>query len=117
MSSLPENYDWKDVSHCHVSPTCLNCPLPVCKHDGNIPGGNGWLEKIKNRERHRAIVADVKARIASGEYKRDARQAVADAYDMTDRSVTRLMKEDRDGELEERQPPTLVWPNRDGSRA
>ena len=28
----PDNVNWQDTG-CEVSPTCLACPLPVCKYD------------------------------------------------------------------------------------
>ena len=32
IDTLPEGITYRDTG-CEVSPRCLNCPLPVCKHD------------------------------------------------------------------------------------
>jgi hypothetical protein len=34
--NLPEHVHYQD-SGCEVSPTCLECPLPVCRYE--VPGG------------------------------------------------------------------------------
>ena len=32
IDSLPEQYPYRD-NGCEVSPSCLECPLPMCKYD------------------------------------------------------------------------------------
>ena len=36
----PEDMDYRDTG-CEVSPSCLRCPLPQCKHDIEPAGGRG----------------------------------------------------------------------------
>lgn len=30
--ALPEHYDYRDTG-CEIAPSCLRCPLPVCKYE------------------------------------------------------------------------------------
>jgi hypothetical protein len=43
--TLPENMRYADDG-CEESPSCLNCPLPVCKYDDP-----GWLKREDRRVR------------------------------------------------------------------
>ncbi|MEX2599297.1 MAG: hypothetical protein WD533_06540 [Dehalococcoidia bacterium] len=40
---------------CDVAPACLDCPLPVCKHDDK-----DWYIRWKSNRRYRRIVEDVR---------------------------------------------------------
>jgi hypothetical protein len=48
---LPEHAQYQD-SGCEVSPTCLSCPLPVCRYE--LPGG---LASVQRRPRNSEVVA------------------------------------------------------------
>jgi hypothetical protein len=39
---LPEHIQYRDDG-CEVSPTCLECPLPVCRYE--VPGGLAALQR------------------------------------------------------------------------
>ena len=47
--SLPENRRYVDDG-CEVAPSCLNCPLPICRYDDE-----GGARAIRNRDRDRRI--------------------------------------------------------------
>ena len=47
--TLPENTRYSDDG-CEVSPSCLTCPLPMCKYDDP-----GWLRRSDRRSRDREI--------------------------------------------------------------
>jgi predicted DNA-binding protein (UPF0251 family) len=47
--ALPESIRYIDDG-CEVASRCLECPLPVCRHDG------GGLRKIRNEIRNAEIV-------------------------------------------------------------
>lgn len=48
--TLPENLTYRDDG-CDVSPTCLNCPLPICKYDDP-----DFLRRTARSARDRAIL-------------------------------------------------------------
>ena len=48
-SKSTEYMDWKDTG-CEISKSCLQCPLPVCKHDSPI-----WFSKYKNIAKYRVL--------------------------------------------------------------
>jgi hypothetical protein len=48
---LPEHMNYRDDG-CEVSPTCLNCPLPVCRYE--VPGG---LAALQRRPRDAELLA------------------------------------------------------------
>jgi hypothetical protein len=48
---LPEHVQYRDLG-CDVSPSCLNCPLLVCRYD--IPGG---LAALRRGPRDTAVLA------------------------------------------------------------
>ena len=47
--SLPEHHTYRDDG-CEVSPSCLRCPLPQCKHDEP-----GWYLRERRAQRDRTI--------------------------------------------------------------
>ncbi|MBI4232895.1 MAG: hypothetical protein HY686_00450 [Chloroflexi bacterium] len=49
LDVLPERYPYKDDG-CAVSPSCLVCPLPKCRHDDP-----GWLQEARRQARDDAI--------------------------------------------------------------
>ena len=49
LDALPEHYTYRDDG-CDVSPSCLRCPLPQCKHDEP-----GWYQRMQRVQRDRTI--------------------------------------------------------------
>ena len=49
VDTLPEHYTYKDDG-CEVSPSCLRCPLPQCKHDAP-----GWYLRERRAQRDRTM--------------------------------------------------------------
>ena len=47
---LPEHFQYRD-NGCEVSPSCLSCPLPKCKHDDP-----GWLRSYRRAQRDRRLL-------------------------------------------------------------
>lgn len=47
---LPEHAQYQDFG-CEVSPTCVTCPLPVCRYE--LPGG---LASVQRRPRNSEVV-------------------------------------------------------------
>ena len=47
---LPEHFQYRD-NGCEVSPSCLRCPLPKCKHDDP-----GWLRSYRRAQRDRRLL-------------------------------------------------------------
>ncbi len=45
---LPENATYRDDG-CDIHPSCLSCPLPVCRYD--IPGGKRAVLNLYRNER------------------------------------------------------------------
>ena len=45
---LPENATYRDAG-CDLHPSCLSCPLPVCRYD--IPGGKRAVLNLYRNER------------------------------------------------------------------
>ena len=66
--SLPEHYPYRDDG-CHVSPSCLNCPLTVC-----ILDDPSQLQRAayaaRQADRQRAIKALVDENLRPGEISR-----------------------------------------------
>ena len=67
---------------CKWSPSCLDCPLPICKHDDP-----GWLSRTVRTEKHAEIVA---MSIAGNN-----RSAIAKQLRVGTRTVSRVMSERR----------------------
>jgi hypothetical protein len=71
-----DDYNWTDTG-CTVSPSCLNCPLPVCKYDSREAL---WEFKLIDRN------AEILACLASGMYAEE----VGKAFGLTRRTVQRI---------------------------
>ena len=70
---------------CEVCPSCLACPLPLCRYDD--PGGfRNWQQREKR--------AKAKAIIASG-HSRPLVTEMAVAFGITERQVYRIMARER----------------------
>jgi hypothetical protein len=65
VDTLPENVRYRDEG-CDLSPSCLNCRLPLCRYD--LPGGTRRLrtlprdEEITRLRRCERLPIDVLAR-------------------------------------------------------
>lgn len=82
VGSLPEHVAYRDDG-CSVSPSCLHCPLPVCRYD--VHGG---VQAIYREQQRQAMLADIAAGLSA--------TAAAAKYCVTLRTVYRaLAKEDR----------------------
>ena len=49
VDTLPEHHTYRDDG-CEVSPSCLRCPLPQCKHDEP-----GWYLREQRAQRDRTM--------------------------------------------------------------
>lgn len=85
---------WQDDG-CEVAPHCLNCPLPRCRYDE--PSGLRSIERIRL---HSGII--------------QARQeglpvdAIAERFDVSRRSVFRVLKEQRESKRDYAEAPRLL---------
>lgn len=84
--TLPENASYRD-NGCEVSPSCLICPLPVCKYDDP-----GWLRRVSRLSRDRAVIGA----------KREENLSVADLaarFGLSARTIHRILQSERSGTL------------------
>lgn len=86
--ALPEGYDYQDTG-CDVSPTCLNCPLAVCKYD--MPGA-----AARYAERQEEMIALFRRGLSS--------QDIAARMGITYRSVNRALETERHQCRNDRRP-------------
>ena len=84
--TLPENVSYHDRG-CDVAPSCLRCPLPVCKYDDP-----GWLSRLVRRSRDRAVIA---ARRREGMSVAD----LAERFGLSARTIHRIIQNERSGAL------------------
>ena len=82
--TLPENSTYRDDG-CDISPTCLNCPLPVCKYDDP-----DYLRRTARSARDQAIL-DARKR------ERLAVPALATRFGVSTRTVHRVLQSERLG--------------------
>ena len=82
--TLPENFTYRDDG-CDVSPSCLNCPLPVCKYDDP-----DYLQRTVRGARDDAI-------IAAREQDRLPVPALAVRFEVSTRTVHRVLQSQRLG--------------------
>ena len=76
--TLPENTRYKDDG-CDASPTCLACPLPLCRYDDP-----GWLQRESRRTRDDEIFRLREERVAVSE--------IARRFDISTRTVHRIVQ-------------------------
>ena len=50
IDALPEIVAYADTG-CEVSPSCLRCPLPQCKHDDPV-----WYQQYRRQGRDRQVL-------------------------------------------------------------
>lgn len=79
---LPEHYQYRDEG-CEVSPSCLNCPLPKCKHDEP-----GWLKRCSREQRDERILQLWREEGVST-------SELARRFSLSTRSVFRILQEAR----------------------
>lgn len=77
--ALPENADYRDDG-CDVSPSCLNCPLPMCRYE--VHGGVSTIDRIERYRRIRELHA---AGLSAA--------AIAEQVGCSRRTVSRALKE------------------------
>ena len=46
LDTLPELFVYRDDG-CEASPSCLRCPLPICRYDNP-----GWVARARREQRH-----------------------------------------------------------------
>ena len=84
--TLPENVIYRDDG-CEVSPSCLTCPLVVCKFDDP-----GWLRRIGRLSRDMRVV-DVRRREGLSVSELAAR------FGLSSRTIHRIIQSERAGAL------------------
>ena len=82
--TLPENINYRDDG-CEVSFSCLDCPLPICKFDDP-----GWLQRESRQNRDEAMIR------ARGTERLSVAE-IAHRFDVSTRTVHRVLKQDREG--------------------
>ncbi|MDA1257846.1 MAG: helix-turn-helix domain-containing protein [Chloroflexi bacterium] len=82
--TLPENINYHDDG-CEVSVSCLTCPLPICKFDDP-----GWLQRASRQNRDEAM-------IHAREVERLSVAEIAGQFEVSTRTVHRVLKQDREG--------------------
>lgn len=88
--TLPENTAYRDEG-CELSPSCLRCPLPVCKYDDP-----GWIRRVNRITRDRAVI---KVRQRDGL----SVQSLSERFRISTRTVHRILKNKRSGSLDREQ--------------
>ena len=84
LDPLPEHHTYRDDG-CEVSPSCLRCPLPQCKHDEP-----GWYRRQQRSQRDRTI-----RRLRSREGLSVSQ--LAHRFGVSKRTVFRVLHGARDG--------------------
>ena len=79
--------DWTDTG-CHVSPSCLSCPLPVCKYDAQ----GGERQKMVNAKKDDERLAIYYRLTADGLSNED----IATILEISPRTLRRLLARERD---------------------
>lgn len=51
LDGVPEEFPYRDDG-CEISPSCLRCPLPMCKYDDPV-----WFQREKRRERDEEVLS------------------------------------------------------------
>lgn len=93
--TLPENSTYRDDG-CDVSPSCLNCPLPICKYDDP-----DYLRRTARSARDQAI-------LAARERESLSVGALAERFGVSTRTVHRVLQYERLGSFRPAaQPATL----------
>ena len=86
-----EYMDWEDTG-CEISTSCLECPLPLCKHDDPA-----WFTKYKKAAQHRIIFYLLSISSSSKDIKRLAKH-----YQCTERTIFRIKSKWKNQDLEQK---------------
>lgn len=84
LDILPESYAYRDDG-CEVSPSCLRCPLPLCKYD------DPNRERREERDRRDEEIADARER------ERLTAPELARRFGVSQRTVFRAIQRGRVG--------------------
>ncbi|MBI4305573.1 MAG: hypothetical protein HY678_04565 [Chloroflexi bacterium] len=101
--TLPENSVYRDDG-CDVSPTCLNCPLPVCKYDDPE-----FLRRTTRNARDEAIL-DARRR------EQLSVVSLAERFGVSTRTVHRILQAERLGIRQQMRSLPALEPCREPAR-
>ena len=79
----PEFYHYEDTG-CQISDSCLNCPLPRCKHDDPV-----WFQ------RNRRLARDFNVLMAIRMEQLTIEEA-SERFSVTERTIFRILRRCRD---------------------
>ncbi len=83
LDAIPELYHYEDTG-CEASDSCLNCPLPRCKHDDPA-----WYQ------RNRRLARDFQVMYAV-QQERLSMEEAAERFSVTVRTVFRILQRCRE---------------------
>lgn len=87
-----DSMSWEDTG-CEVSNSCLNCPLPICKHDDYK-----WYESYYNLSKYKPLLDDLLVEDDSPNITEKVKR-LSIKYDISTRQVFRLKKKFFEGEF------------------
>ena len=79
LDVVPEHFPYRDDG-CEVSPSCLSCPLPICKYDDPA-----WFQREKQKKKDRRVIAALRGDGLSV-------QEVAVRFDISQRTIFRILR-------------------------
>ncbi len=79
LDAAPEEFPYRDDG-CEVSPSCLRCPLPMCKYDDPE-----WFQREKRRERDEEVLSAMRMQ------KLTVPEAAA-RFDISQRTIFRILQ-------------------------
>ncbi len=79
VDATPEFFHYEDTG-CEVSSSCLDCPLPQCKHDDPI-----WYQRNRRLARDFQVITAMQSENLSVE-------AAAERFSVTVRTIFRIMQ-------------------------
>ena len=79
LDAVPEDFPYRDDG-CEVSPSCLRCPLPLCKYDDPV-----WFQREKRRERDEEVLSAMRRQ------KLSVPEAAA-RFDISQRTIFRILQ-------------------------
>jgi hypothetical protein len=83
LDTTPEFYHYEDTG-CQISDSCLNCPLPRCKHDDPV-----WFQ------RNRRLARDFNVLMAIRMEQLTIEEA-SERFSVTERTIFRILRRCRD---------------------
>jgi hypothetical protein len=83
LDATPEFYHYEDTG-CEVSNTCLNCPLPQCKHDDPV-----WFQRNRRLARDFNVLTAIRVESLTVE-------EAAARFSVTERTIFRILRRCRD---------------------